>query len=214
MKVEIWSDVMCPFCYIGKRRFEIAMEQFSGNNEVQVEWKSYQLNPQLITQPDKNHDEYLAEQKGISLEQARRMSSHAINMARQTGINLNFEKAIPANTFKAHQLIHFAKQSGKQNLAKEVLFRSHFTDGLNIDDTIVLIELGREIGLNSDDVKDLYKNERFADDVQTDIYEAQQVGVKGVPFFLFNSKYVVSGAQDSTVFLSALEQIKAKEDEK
>ena len=150
MKVEIWSDVMCPFCYIGKRRFEKALEQFSGRNDVEVENKSYQLMPGLVTQPDKNHDEFLAEQKGISLEQAQAMNRHALLMAEQTGLTYHLNKAVPANTFKAHQLIQYAKTEGKQSLVKEVLFRSHFTDGKNIDDSDVLVEIGTEVGLNGE----------------------------------------------------------------
>lgn len=213
MKVEIWSDIMCPFCYIGKRRFEMAMERFSGKDDVEVVYKSYQLMPDLITQPDKNHDAFLAEEKGITIDRARAMNGHALQMAQQSGLTYHFEKSVPANTFRAHQLIHYAKTAGKQSLAKEVLFRSQFTDGKNIDDVDVLVALGREIGLDGDEVKVVLETGRFADAVRTDIYEAGQVGVRSVPFFLFNGKYVVSGARESSLFLSALEQVKAKEEE-
>lgn len=203
---------MCPFCYIGKRRFEKALERFSGKDSVEVEYKSYQLMPDLITQPHKNHDEFLAEQKGISLSQARAMNGHALQMAQQTGLTYHLDKAVPANTFRAHQLLHYAKTEGRQSLMKELLFRAHFTDGKNVDDNNVLIELGKEAGLDKEAIKDVLDNDRFAKDVQTDIYEARQVGVRGVPFFLFNGKYTISGAHDPDVFLSALEQVKAEEE--
>lgn len=212
MKVEVWSDVMCPFCYIGKRRFENALDRFSEKDTVDVIYKSYQLMPDLITQPDKNHDEFLAEQKGISLTQAKAMNGHALQMAQQTGLTYHLDKAVPANTFRAHQLIHYAKTEGRQSLVKELLFRAHFTEGKNIDDMAILIELGKEAGLDEKAVKDILENGRFADDVHTDIYEARQVGVRGVPFFLFNGKYTISGAHESDVLLSALEQVKAEEE--
>lgn len=211
MKIEIWSDLACPFCYIGKKRFEMALKQYAGKDSVEVEWKSYQLNPGLVTQPDKNHDAFLAEQKGISIEQARAMSSHAARMAEQTGLTYHFDKAIPANTFKAHQMLHHAKTAGLQNEVKESLFNAYFTEGKNIDDMEVLIELGMEAGLDAASIKEALETDRYADHVSTDIYEARQVGVRGVPFFLFNRKYVISGAQDSNVFLSALNQIGAEE---
>jgi predicted DsbA family dithiol-disulfide isomerase len=205
MKVEIWSDVMCPFCYIGKRKFEAALEQFPDKDKVQLVWKSFQLAPELVTQPDKSLHQFLSEHKGISLEQAKGMNDHVSQLAKQVGLVYNFDSSIVANSFNAHRFTHFAKQYSKQNEAEESLFRSYFTDGKNIDDYPTLIQLGSEIGLDPVALKAALENGSYADEVRIDIYEAQQVGVRGVPFFVFNRKYAVSGAQETPVFLETLQ---------
>jgi predicted DsbA family dithiol-disulfide isomerase len=206
MKVEIWSDVVCPFCYIGKRKFEAALEKFPHKDEIEIEWKSYQLSPGIKTDPSKNAHQYLAENKGVSLEEATEMNNQVAKMAAENGLTYNFDKAIVANSFIAHRFSHFAKQYAKQNEAEELLFRAYFTEGKNIDDTNTLAELGAQIGLNPNTVKETLKTTMFSDDVHMDIYEAAQVGVKGVPFFVFDEKYAISGAQDSSLFLQVLEK--------
>ncbi len=206
MKVEIWSDVMCPFCYIGKRKFETALEQFANKEHIEIEWKSFQLASDMKTQPDKSIHQFLAEHKSISVEQAKGMNAQVTQMAKQVGLIYNFDKSVVANSFNAHRFTHFAKQYGKQNEAEELLFRSYFTDGKNIDDYPTLIQLGAEIGLDTTALKTALENGSYVDDVKADIYEAQQVGVRGVPFFVFNRKYAVSGAQESNAFLETLEK--------
>ncbi|MES2141043.1 MAG: DsbA family oxidoreductase [Bacteroidota bacterium] len=206
MKIEIWSDVMCPFCYIGKRKFETALAQFPHKDKVELVWKSFQLAPDLKTQPDKNSHEFLAEHKGISVNEAKGMNDYVTQMAKQTGLVYNLDKSVVANSFNAHRFTHFAKQNGKQNEAEELLFRSYFTDGKNIDDYSALIQMGKEIGLDTTALKTALENGTYADEVRADIYEAQQVGVRGVPFFLFDKKSAVSGAQDSKTFLETLEK--------
>lgn len=182
MKVEIWSDVMCPFCYIGKRKFETALAQFSHKDKVELVWKSFQLAPEMKTQPDKNTHQFLADHKGMSLEQAKGMNDQVTQLAKQVGLTYNFDKSIVANSFNAHRFTHFAKQYDKQNEAEEILFRSYFTDGKNIDDYPTLIQLGAEIGLDTTALKTALEKGSYADEVRADIYEAQQVGVRGVPF--------------------------------
>jgi protein disulfide-isomerase len=206
MQVEIWSDVMCPFCYIGKRKFEAALAQFADKGNIQLLWKSFQLSPDMVTDSTKNINQFLAEHKGISLQDAKRMNEQVTRMAEQVGLVYNFDRSVVANSFNAHRFSHFAKHYGKQNEAEEKLFNAYFTDGKNIDDYPTLIQLGAEIGLDTAALKTVLENGTYADDVRADIYEAQQVGVRGVPFFLFNRKYAVSGAQDSQAFLQALEK--------
>ncbi|MBL0046562.1 MAG: DsbA family oxidoreductase [Bacteroidetes bacterium] len=206
MKVEIWSDVMCPFCYIGKRRFEAALEQFPDKNKIEIEWKSFQLNPDMITNPNKKIDAYLAEVKGISLEQAKEMNERVTAMAKEVGLTYHFEKAIVANSFDAHRFSHFAKSKGLQDAAEERLFKANFTEGKNTADAATLVELGVEIGLDKLELKELLKSTSFSDAVQEDIIEARNIGVGGVPFFVFDRKYAVSGAQASEAFLQALKQ--------
>lgn len=204
MKVEIWSDVMCPFCYIGKRRFEEALDQFPGKEQMEIEWKSFQLNPGLKTDPSKSINEFLAEHKGISVAQAKQMNDRVTEMAKDAGLQYDFDKAIAANSFDAHRLSHFAKQHGKQDAMEELLFKAYFTEGKNTADHTTLVQLAVEAGLNGEKTKAMLEGNEFSDAVNADIYEAQQVGAHGVPFFVFDNKYAVSGAQPSRVFLQAL----------
>lgn len=204
MQVEIWSDVQCPFCYIGKRKFEAALDQFVDRDAISVVWKSFQLDPEQPTLPDKTIYEYLAERKGLTLQQARQMTSHATAMAQQAGLTFNFDKSITANSFDAHRLIHLAKAHGLQNEAEERLFAAYFTEGLNIADLETLVTLGESIGLSGTEIRTVLASNQFANAVQHDIREAQMFGVRGVPFFVFDRKYAISGAQGSPVFLDAL----------
>jgi len=204
MKVEIWSDVMCPFCYIGKRNFELALKEFPQKEQVEIEWKSFQLNPAMVTDPSKNINEFLAEHKGISVAQAKQMNDRVTEMAREVGLHYDFDKAIVANSFDAHRLSHFAKKHGVQNAVEELLFKAYFTEGKNTADHEILIAIAVEAGLNSEEARTMLASNQFADDVNNDIYEAQQVGARGVPFFVFDYKYAVSGAQPSELFLQVL----------
>jgi predicted DsbA family dithiol-disulfide isomerase len=206
MKVEIWSDIMCPFCYIGKRKFESALSQFHHKDQVELIWKSYQLSPGMKTNPDKNIHQFLAEHKGLPIEEAKELNEHVTGLARQVGLTFNFDKSVVANSFNAHRFSHFAKKYHKQNEAEEKLFHTYFTDGKNIDDYNVLIRLGIELGLDPDELKISLENGSFADDVKNDIQEAHEIGVRGVPFFVFDRKYAVSGAQPVPVFLQTLEK--------
>lgn len=211
MKVEIWSDVMCPFCYIGKRNFEAALEHFPGKNDVNVEWKSFQLNPDIETDPKKSVNEYLAEHKGITLDHAKKLNDRVTSMAADVGLRYDFDKAIVANSFDAHRLSHFAKQQGKQNAMEERLFKAYFTEGKNTADHETLTALADEIGLDAAAVRAVLNSNQFADDVVKDIYEAQQVGARGVPFYVFDNRYAVSGAQPERLFSQVLEKAFAEQ---
>ena len=206
MKVEIWSDVMCPFCYIGKRKFESALEQFNHSSNIEIIWKSFQLAPDMKTDPTKNIDEYLATHKGMSIQQAKELNNQVSQRAKQVGLEFNFDKAIVANSFNAHRFSHLAKQHSLQNEVEERLFAAYFTEGKNTDDIQTLIQIGNEIGLDASEVKKVLKGNSYAEEVKADIYEAHQLGVRGVPFFVFDRKYAVSGAQESPVFLNTLEK--------
>jgi len=206
MKVEIWSDVMCPFCYIGKRRFKLALEEFEYADEIDVQWKSFQLNPDLETDPDININEYLAETKGWSPEQARQMNQRVTDMASEVGLEFNMGKAVVANSFDAHRLIQFAKTEDKADEMEEELFRAYFTDGKNIADHSTLAALASDVGLDQKKVKEILTGDQFSNQVKHDIQIAQSMEVRGVPFFLFHRKFAVSGARETEVFLKALKQ--------
>lgn len=204
MKVEIWSDIMCPFCYIGKRKFEAALADFDHSDKIEIVWKSFQLNPDMETDPSKNINQYLAEAKGWSLDHAKQMNDHVTGMAKEVGLQYDFDKAVLANSFDAHRLIQLAKKHGQGDAIEERLFKAYFTEGENTADHQTLQRLGAEIGLDADEIKTMLASDQYAEAVDRDIYEARQVGVRGVPFFVFNQKYAVSGAQGSEVFLGAL----------
>lgn len=205
MKVQIWSDVMCPFCYIGKRRFEEALAAFSRQDKVEIEWKSFQLNPALKTNTQINVYQSLADSKGWQLDYAKQVTGQVAEMAAQVGLDFNFDRAVVANSFNAHRFSHLAKKYNLGDAAEEQLFRAYFTDGRNIDDIDTLVDLGTNIGLNADEIRDTLNNkEAYAADVHQDVYEAETLGIRGVPFFVMNNKYAVSGAQATDVFLNTL----------
>jgi predicted DsbA family dithiol-disulfide isomerase len=206
MKVEIWSDVMCPFCYIGKRRFENALEHFEHKDEIEIEWKSFQLNPDMVTDPNINIDQYLADVKGFTIDHARKLNAHVTQMAAEAGLTYNFDKAVVANSFNAHRYSHLAKKHGLGVEAEEQLFKAYFTDGKNIDDLDTLAGLGRELGLDVAEVKQALESNVYADEVKRDIARAQYYGIQGVPFFVLDNKYAISGAQAVPVFEETLQK--------
>ena len=206
MKVNIWSDVRCPFCYIGKRKFEIALEKFQHKNEVEVEWQSFELDPNLVTEKDVNALDHLAEIKGISKAKAKEMNQYVAQVAKEVGLDFNFEKVVVANSFNAHRLIQFAKSKGLGNEAEEALFKAHFIEGKNIDNKEVLLHIAINIGLDENETTKMLASNAFAKEVKQDEMQAQDFGISGVPFFVLNDKYAVSGAQSPETFLKAMEQ--------
>jgi predicted DsbA family dithiol-disulfide isomerase len=210
MKIEIWSDVMCPFCYIGKRNFETALEQFSNKNGIEVEWKSFQLDPSLPEVQDSNYTDYLMVSKGLGRPQVEGMLNNVTQMAKGVGLEYDFDRAVMVNSFKAHRVLQLAKMLGLGDAAEERLFRAFFTEGRNIADDDTLLELGKEAGLNETEIRSSLSDERYSDMVRQDIQEARAIGVTGVPFFVFNRKYAVSGAQPPQAFLQTLEKAYAE----
>lgn len=206
IKVEIWSDVACPFCYIGKRKFETALAQFEHKDLVEIEWKSFILDPNKITDTSMRIEQSLAKRKGITVEKAKEMSTYATEAAKKVDLRYNFDKTIVANTYNVHRLLHFSKIHGVQNEVKEAALKAYFTDGKNIDDTDTLLQLGIDAGLDSKQLLNILNSDQYLDDVKADIAEAQQIGVQGVPFFVFDRKFAVSGAQDSQIMLNTLEK--------
>lgn len=206
MKVEIWSDVMCPFCYIGKRNFEKALEQFPHKDRVEIEWRSFQLDPEMKDQPDKNVYTYLAERKGQSLEWSKQAHKQVSDMASEAGLTYNFDKAVIANSFNAHRLIQLAKKHKLGDAAEERLFRSYFTEGGHIGNIDTLVKLGTEIGLDPEEVKATLQSNAFAEEVLKDVNEAQMLGARGVPFFVLDRSYGISGAQAPATMLGTLQK--------
>ena len=206
MKIEIWSDVMCPFCYIGKRHLEQALAELPFKAAIEIDWKSYQLNPTYKNVDGDSLYHYLATNKGISQEQAKQMTTQVEAMANNVGLAIDFENNIPANSFDAHRLIHFAASKGKQDLAEEQLFKAHFIDNVNIDDKDELLKIATSLGLDETETKSVLQSNAFEEEVRFDIYESQQMGVRGVPFFVIDRKYALSGAQPVEAFKQAISQ--------
>ncbi|WPO78189.1 DsbA family oxidoreductase [Flavobacterium sp. KACC 22761] len=207
MKIEIWSDIMCPFCYIGKRQLESALEQFP-NEKIEIEWKSFQLDPTITPQSGKDVFTFLAERKGMSVEQSIEMHKNVTERAKSVGLDYHFEKAIISNSLEAHRIIHLAKAKNLGDEMEEIFFRAYFTEGRDLNDGPTLLELGEKAGLKQEEVLEILQNEHlYLKDVEHDIKEAQEIGVQAVPFFVFDRKYAISGAQPVEAFVNTINEI-------
>lgn len=206
MEIKIWSDVRCPFCYIGKRKFETALENFQYRDELTINWKSFQLDPMLETDPSVSTIDYFVDTKGVSIDQAKQMLNNATQMGAEVELALDFENSMVANSFNAHRLIQMAKSKDLGNEIEEALFKAQLEDGKNIDSQEELISIGCSIGMNAEEIKKVLASDEFSYQVKQDEQEARNIGVRGVPFFVFNDKFAVSGAQSPKVFLQTLEK--------
>lgn len=208
MKIEIWSDVVCPFCYIGKRHLEKALSNFEHKNEVEIIWKSYLLNPNQHLEPetDLNVYQYLAQKKGISVDESIAMHENVVSMAQKAGLTYNFDQAKVSSSLDAHRLLQFAKEKGLGGELKEALFKGYFTNGLNLSNQEELVKIAEGIGLNPMEAKAAFSDDRHLQKVQSDLEEAQQIGVRGVPFFVLNRRYAVSGAQPAEFILETIQK--------
>lgn len=208
MKIEIWSDFVCPYCYIGKRHLEKALEQVSLDETVEIEYKSYQLNPAANKHYDKHIDVLIAEKYGISVEDAARNNQRIIASAKGLGLEYNFDTLKPTNTFDAHRLSHYAKDSGKMVDFTEVIMKNYFTDSYNISDEAILLTAAEKVGLDSEEAKQVLNSDQYASEVASDIEQARKLGISGVPFFVINDKVGISGAQPVDTFIDAINQQK------
>ena len=206
MKINIWSDVRCPFCFVGKKKFEKALEKFPHSEKLEITWHSFQLDPQLITQPDVNPYEYFAKAKGITIERAKAMHEGAAMAGKEAGIDFNFDDSKVANSNKAHLLIQLSKTKNLANEMEEALFEAQFLDGKNIDDEETLIQLSKSVGITEDEAKNALQSDELGYLVKQDMQLAAQLGINAVPFFVINDKYGISGAQQPELFLEALEK--------
>lgn len=205
--VDVWSDVMCPFCWMGDRHLELALEEFSHRDDVKITYHSYQLMPDYPENSPLPSAEAVAKQKGMPVEQFKQMNDGVAQRGAEVGLDYNFDQALTVNSRRAHRLSHFAEQQGVQHELMQNLFKAYFTDGKNVEDREVLADLAAEVGLDRDEALANMDNEDLDHAVQADINQALQIGVQGVPFFVFNNKYAVSGAQPQQVFQQALKTV-------
>ena len=206
VKVEIWSDIVCPWCYIGKRRFESAVAGFEHGDEVEVVWRSFELDPAAPRQRELSSTEHLAQKYGMSLEQAAASQERVTAVAASVGLAYDLEGRNGGNSFDAHRLLHLAAESGRQDELKERLLRAFFSEGEAIGEPEVLQRLALDVGLDADEVRELLAGDRFAEAVREDERLARALGIDGVPFFVVDGRYGISGAQPSELIASALAQ--------
>jgi predicted DsbA family dithiol-disulfide isomerase len=206
LKVEIWSDVVCPWCFIGKRRFEAALARFAHKDAVQVVWRSFELDPSAPVRREGDAAERLAAKYGMSRQQAIESQDRLTTMATHEGLTFRFDVAQSGNTFNAHRLLHLANEHGLQGALKERLMQAYFSEAEPIGEVDTLVRLVTEVGLSADAARAVLESDAYAEDVRAEEREATEFGIYGVPFFVIDRRYGVSGAQPADILLQALEQ--------
>jgi predicted DsbA family dithiol-disulfide isomerase len=205
MDVEIWSDINCPWCYIGKRRFEAALSQFEHTDAVHVIWRSFELDPGAPAEIPGNGAVMLAEKYGVPLERARAMEQNVSEVAAADGLEYDLEHARIGSSFDAHRLVHLADRHGLQDAMKERLFRGRFTEGRLVSDPETLVQLASEVGLDAAEARAMLAGEDFTEEVRDDELTGQQLGITGVPMFVVDRAFGMSGAQPAEQLLALLE---------
>jgi len=209
VKVDVWSDVACPWCYIGKRKFEEGAR--TAGVPVELEYHSFELSPDTPVDFEGSAIEFLSGHKGIPLQQAKAMTDQVSAIAAEVGLDYHYDDIRHTKTLLAHELMHFAKTQGKQLETAEALFKAYFVDGGHIGHVDDLVAIAESVGLDGAAAREALTDHRFAGDVQADLAQAVAYGIRGVPFFVIDGKYGVSGAQAPEVFAGALTQVAAEQ---
>ena len=205
LAIDVWSDVMCPFCYLGDAHLNRALEKFAHGDAVDVTYHSFQLMPELEVGKAVDLLDLLVTKRGFPRAQAEAANARLTAQGREFGLDFRFDRAVTTNTLDAHRLTHFAKAAGRQRELVERLFRAYFTDGRNVGSHDDLADLAAEAGLDRAGAAEALASGAFQAEVAADINQARQYGISGVPFFVFGQKYAVSGAQPVESFLQALQ---------
>jgi predicted DsbA family dithiol-disulfide isomerase len=213
VKVEIWSDVVCPWCYVGKRQFEQALSRFAHADQVELQWRSFELDPRSPARVGLPMSEILQRKYGMTAEQAEQANQRMTALAAELGLEYHLDAVQAGNTFDAHRLVHLAARHGLGDAMEERLFTAYFTEGRSIGDHAGLVELAAEVGLDPDDVSAALGGDEFAAEVRDDEARASSLGISGVPFYVIDQTYGVSGAQPADVLLGALEQAWSESEE-
>jgi len=206
MKVDIWLDIRCPNCYIGKRRFESALAQFEHKDDIKLHWHSFELSVNLKNMPGKSVYEYLAELKGKSLEWSHQIYKTVAASASEIGLEYNFDRTVIANSFDAHRLFQHARTKNLASEALERLYYAYFTEGLDISDHPTLVRIGADLGFPEQEVADILSSGRYSGEVRSDEARAESVVISGVPFFLMNNLQGMSGSQSTEIYLQTLRE--------
>lgn len=207
MKVEIWSDILCPWCYIGKREFETALNKFSHKDKVEMIWHSFELDPQAKLDYGMDIYDILANKYNITRERSKEMNKQLVARAETVGLTYNMDLVKATNSFDAHRLVHLAKKQGLEWQMVEKLSAAYLTEGKHIGKHETLKQLAIEAGLNEDEIDTVLAGDEYAKEVREDEQESKQLGIQGVPYFVVDRKYGISGAQSNEAFLDALQQI-------
>ncbi|MDO8292441.1 MAG: DsbA family oxidoreductase [Gallionella sp.] len=205
MEIEIWSDVICPWCYIGKRRFEMALANFAQHEEVNVIWRSFELDTSAPQQYPGTLDEILARKYGVSMQEAQAMNARVTGIAREVGLEYRLADARPGNTFDAHRLLHFAAARQLGDRATERIMHAYFCEGLAVGDRTALARLAPEFGIAENEAQAMLQSDAYSEAVRADEARAAASGITGVPYFVFNGKSGISGAQPVEAFAEALQ---------
>jgi predicted DsbA family dithiol-disulfide isomerase len=206
MQIEIWSDVICPWCYIGKRRFEKALEQFGHHQDINVIWRSFELDRNAQPQYPGTPEERLTSKYGVSLQEAAAMNARVTAVASEVGLEYRLTDARPGNTFDAHRLLHFATSKNLGDQAAECIMQAYFSESLPVGDRAALAGLAPQFGIAEAEAMAMLESDDYADAVRADELRAAEFGVSGVPFFVFDEKSGISGAQPVATFVEALRQ--------
>jgi predicted DsbA family dithiol-disulfide isomerase len=206
LNIEIWSDVVCPWCYVGKRRFESALKSFEHQADVEIRWRSFELDPSAPARREGDPVQRLADKYGMSRAEAQAANDRLTTLARAEGLEYHLDRVRSGNTFDAHRLLHLAADHGQQDAVKERFMRGYFTEGAGIGEHETLLQLAVDAGLEEAEVQQVLASDRYADAVRADEQQAAAYGISGVPFFVIDGRYGVSGAQPAEVLLSAVRQ--------
>jgi predicted DsbA family dithiol-disulfide isomerase len=206
LALEIWSDVVCPWCYVGKRRLEAALQLLPDRDDVEVRWRSFELDPEAPAVREVRSDEHLAAKYGMSVEDARALNAQMTELAAGEGLEYHLDRTRGGNTFDAHRLIQLGAARGVQDAVKERLMRGYFTEGAAVGDHETLVRLGAEAGLDRDEARATLESDAYAEDVRADEDLARRMGIQGVPYFVLNRRFGVSGAQPAEVLVQAFER--------
>jgi len=206
MKVEMWMDFVCPYCYLGKAKFAKALENFSDKENIEIIYKSFELDPNASKVYHGSMSELLSKEYGMSMEEIQENNERLTAEAKVLGLVYNLEKTIPVNTLYAHKLLQYSKEIGKDAELVSVIFKAYFTDGKNISDIDTLAEISKEVGLEEEVVREILNSDKYTNRVKEEEKESQDVGVDVVPFFLINKRHVVAGEQSAETIRKALEK--------
>lgn len=210
MKIDIWSDIVCPYCYIGKRNLSMAIKEskleLELENDIEIIYHSFELNPNAKSEGKTDTIKYLTDKYHISDDQAQSMLDRIIRMGKVAGLELSFDSIIHTNTFDAHRLIHFAKKYNKDQETVEALFKANFIDFLNVGDIEVLGDIGAQVGLNREEILNMLKTAEYFSEVNNDKFKAVELGINSVPYFIINDEFVVPGAQPVKVFMETFKK--------
>jgi len=206
LRIDVWSDIVCPWCYVGKRRLETALAQFPHRDAVEVVWRAFELDPSAPAVRDEGvpHAERLARKYGITVARAEEMTQRLTEVAAADGLDFRFDRIRPGRTFDAHRLLHLAAERGLQDALKERLLRAYLTEGAAIGDHETLVRLASEVGLDADETRRVVSTDAYSADVRSEEDDARDIGITGVPFFVIGGRYAVSGAQPAELLLRAI----------